>query len=441
MMSDASGAGSPERHLADGRYVALCCVVGVIAGTIGSIFHLAINAFLLWPSHLRQMLDGSLLVICAALITMLITVTVVALVRHSAPEAGGSGIQEVEGAMVGLRQVRWARVLPVKFFGGIASIGSGLVLGREGPTIHIGASVAAMFSDVLRTGRTDRSGLLAAGAGAGLACAFNAPVAAILFVIEETRSEFPYAFRTYMGVIAACLLATAMTEWIGGMGPDLSMSADAPPLLALPLFIVLGCLLGVIGVLFNAAVLRGLAFAATAQSRAPYVYPAVVGLFVGALLVLYPHSVTGGESLVPALVAEQPGLVVLLLLATARFFTTVASYSSGVPGGIFAPMLSLAGCVGMAFAALVSAFGVDWGVVPAAFAIAAMGGLFTASVRSPMVGVVLTVELTGAYAHTVPLLATCLAASLVANWLGGKPIYEQLLARTLENAESGKPAE
>jgi len=431
MIETPSAPSPPEPHLADAPYVALCAVVGVMVGAIGSVFHLALNAVLHWPSSLRQVLDGPLLVACAALLTMVATVAVYAVVRHSAPEAGGSGIQEVEGAMEGLREVRWTRVLPVKFFGGIAAIGSGLVLGREGPTIHIGASVAAMCSGFRPVGRTDRTGLLAAGAAAGLACAFNAPIAAVLFITEETRKQFPYRFRTYMGVITASLLATVMTEVIGGKAPDLSMSATTPSLHALPLFVLLGGLLGGIGVLFNRALLRALAFAGTAQAKAPYVYPAAVGLVVGALMVLYPHGVTGGEAVVRTLVAEQPGLAVLLLLAVVRFCTTVASYSSGVPGGIFAPMLSLAGCVGLAFGSAAHVLGPDWGATPTAFAIAAMGGLFTASVRSPLVGVVLTLELTGAYTLAVPLLATSLVANLVAWSLGGRPIYEQLLARTL----------
>ncbi len=429
----------PERSLPEGtsgqwRYIALGAAVGVIAGVIGSMFHLAINAVLQWPTHLRELVDGPLLVPAAALITMGVTVAVVALVRHAAPEAGGSGVQEVEGAMVGQRHVHGARVLPVKFLGGVATIGSGLVLGREGPTIHIGASVAQMLSARLNLDATERSGLLAAGAAAGLACAFNAPVAGVLFVIEETRRQFPYQFRTYMAVIAAALLSTVMTQWIGGQAPDLTLAAPEAPLVLLPLFVLLGCVLGLLGVLLNASILKALAFAGSAQARTPYLYPALVGLAVGALLVLWPQAVTGGEAVIPQLVREQPGALVLLALAAVRFCTTVGSYSTGVPGGIFAPILSLAACVGVAWAGFAAAIvpGVD--IVPAAFAIAAMGGLFTASVRAPLVGVVLTLELTGAYAVAVPLLATCLSANLVAQALGGKPIYAQLLERTLSLA-------
>lgn len=432
----------PKRPIAKANrgqlsYLALALAVGVIGGAIGSVFHLAINTLLHWPTQLREVVEGPVLVIVAALITMGATVASVALVRHAAPEAGGSGVQEVEGAMAGQRRIHGARVLPVKFVGGIVAIGSGLVLGREGPTIHIGASVAAMLSRRFALDPTQRSGLLAAGAAAGLACAFNAPVAGVLFVIEETRRQFPYRYDTYMGVIAAALLSTVMTQWIGGMAPDLSMQAARMPVAMLPLFVLLGGLLGAVGVLLNASLLKALDLAAATFAKAPYVYPAVIGASIGALLVLLPQTVTGGEALIPELVREQPGVMILLALAAVRFCTTVGSYSTGVPGGIFAPILSLAGCIGLAFAGVLNTIVPGGSYIPAAFAIAAMGGLFTACVRSPIVGVVLTLELTGAYDVAVPLLATCLFANLTARWLGGKPIYEQLLSRTLA-AEGSK---
>lgn len=112
----------------------------------------------------------------------------------------------------------------------------------------------------------------------------------------------------------------------------------------------------------------------------------------------------------------------------------VASYSSGVPGGIFAPILTLAMCVGLAFGEVARLWMPESDIVPLAFGIVAMGGLFTASVRAPIVGVALTLELTGSYGLVLPLMLTCVVSDLAAQWTGGKPIYAQLLERTLAHA-------
>ncbi|WJJ93498.1 chloride channel protein [Neopusillimonas aromaticivorans] len=183
-----------------------------------------------------------------------------------------------------------------KVFGGIASLSSGLVLGREGPTIHIGTSVAAAFAGRLRLGEVDHKGLLAAGAAAGLACAFNAPLAATIFVIEEMRRHFPYSFKNLTAVGLACILATVVSEAMGGSAPDLFMpvSAEPPALSVLPWFAVLGLVMGVLGVLLN----RSLLFMGTVvprfHRRAPYVFQAVVGAAAGVLLAVFPMAVTGG---------------------------------------------------------------------------------------------------------------------------------------------------
>lgn len=415
----------------DARFLFLSALTGIGAGFVGSLFLLGIDALLVWPQRLARELSGLPLIAASAAVTMTLTLVAVAIVRRFAPEASGSGVQEIEGAMVGLRTLRWRRVLPVKLFGGLMSIGSGLALGREGPTIHMGASVGAALSETFRTNDLERRGLLASGAAAGLASAFNAPAGGVLLVTEEMREEFPPSFRTYAGVIVAAIAATIVTQAMTGTGAMMPLQADMPALSLLPAFLILGVVVGLIGVLLNRGLLGMLDLAARMARWSPYIYPAVVGLAVGALLVLLPQSVTGGEKVVLELGAQQVALGALVLLAVVRFATLVGSYSSGVPGGIFAPMLALAFCVGLAFGEAARILLPEFGVEPVAFAICAMGGLFVASVRAPLVGVVLTLELTGAYALMLPIILTCATAEIVAQWRGGRPIYGQLLDRTL----------
>lgn len=419
-------------------FVLLAAVVGALAGLVGSFFHLSIDYLSAWPQWLATRVAPEQRIWFTMGITMVLTVASVFMVRRIVPEAGGSGVQELEGAVQGIRQVRWRRILPVKFVAGIAAISSGLVLGREGPTIHIGGSISAAAADATRCTDIERRGLLAAGAGAGLACAFNAPLAGALFVIEETRKQFPYTFRTYMGVIAAAITSTVVTQAIAGTRVDLPVIGEQAPLASLLAFAILGVILGGLGVALNAALLATLDLAGACNRRIPYLWPALIGLGVGALLTLAPQTVTGGENVIMQWAANTPALSMLLVLVIMRFLTLVGSYSAGTPGGVFAPILALAVCSGMAFGALVDAFAPWAGASPLAFGMAAMAALFTASIRAPLVGVVLALELTGSYNLTLAMMCACLMANLTAQGLGGRPLYEQLLERTLR-LEGQKP--
>ena len=168
----------------------LSMIVGILAGLIATYFELAVH----FVSESRtEWLVGSItslvpLWLAAFLISAGLALIGYYLVHRFAPEAAGSGIPEIEGAMDGIRPVRWWRVLPVKFIGGMGALGSGMVLGREGPTVQMGGAVGRMVSDVFRVKNDDtRHSLLAAGAAGGLAAAFNAPLAGIMFVLEEMR--------------------------------------------------------------------------------------------------------------------------------------------------------------------------------------------------------------------------------------------------------------
>jgi len=410
----------------------LAALCGVATGIVGAAFHLAVDALVPWPSWLvARMGHGALTVAAAAAIAAIGLVAAFFLTRAVAPEAAGSGVQEIEGAMEGLRKVRWRRVLPVKFVGGVLALSSGLVAGREGPTIHMGASIAQAIAERLKLSEAELRGLLAAGAAAGLAAAFNAPLAAILFVIEETRKQFRYTFRSYTAVIIASAASAIGMEMVGGTAPQLKLDNAEMPLSLLPAFLVLGVVLGGLGLVFNSTLVFLLDWVSATFRRVPFVPALLVGAAVGALALVLPQAVGGGELLIPGIVTGNLPIATLLLLCLMRFAGTMLSYPVGVPGGIFSPMLTLAATVGLIAASLLEAAVPLPPLGAAAFAIVAMGGLFSASIRAPLVGVVLAAELTGGYALILPLIVTCVTANGVAQALGGRPIYELLLERTL----------
>ncbi|MGD9507910.1 MAG: H(+)/Cl(-) exchange transporter ClcA [Geminicoccaceae bacterium] len=356
------------------------------------------------------------------------------LVRRFAPETSGSGVQEIEGYLLGLRQMRWPRILTVKFIGGGLALGAGFVLGREGPTVQMGGAAGLGIAAAGGCNRAQTRALVAAGAGAGIAAAFNAPIAGALFVIEELRRASPYSFGGYHAVLIACVAATLVTEVFAGVGPQLRLAIDPPALADYPLYIALGVLLGAAGAVFNHLVLVTLDFLGAWSRRAPTTLVLSLALGLTALLWTMPLTTGGGEQIVPMLTAASPGFATLLLLLAVRTLATLLSYGAGAPGGIFAPILALATLAGVTFAEAARLVLPDFALEPTAVAAAAMAALFTGSVRAPLVGVVLVAELTDAYSALVAVTLCSAVASLTAAAVGGKPLYELLLERTLRLA-------
>lgn len=425
---------------ADAAYFVKAALVGILVGGLATGFHAGLEFLHHQYAALRLMFgQGALPYAVSAVISAACVVTAFLLIQRVAPEAAGSGIQEIEGAMEDKRPIRWPQVLIAKFVGGVLALGSGLVLGREGPTIHMGAMTAEALSRSYHyVSPSDHKGLLAAGAAAGLAAAFNAPLAAILFIVEETRRQFPFSYRTYMAVIIASILSAAITEELTQIGPFLMVQVDYIPVWSYVFLGILGIILGLLGVFFNSALILVMDLFHRIPKGRRWLPALVIGAVTGLLLNAFPPATGGGEDLVTDLIVSDYGVVALLLLTVLRFGGVLFSYASGVPGGIFAPMLSIATCAGLAFGILTASFLPLEDHFRAACAVAAMGGFFAASVRAPMVGVVLVMELTGAYSLIMPVLVTCTTASLTAHHLGGRPIYEQLLERTLRLA--GQPA-
>ena len=405
-------------------------LVGAFAGLIGGAFHALLDQAAASRGTLRGLFDAApvpgwlLLMMLGALVL----VAAMWLVRRFAPETAGSGVQEVEAILAGERTLRWERVLPVKFVAGTLAVGSGLVLGREGPTIHMGAALGQLASERVEPNPAANRALIAAGAAAGLATAFNAPLASIVFVTEELREHFEYRFATIQSVILACCAAVVVSGWMLGQGPDMPMpDLDMAPLEALPLFLILGVLIGALGVLFNHLLLGSVASFRALGTPGAYAAAALTGLILGALLWFAPNTVGGGETLVESLLHGQPALLFLIALFAVRLLTTIGSYGLGLPGGIFAPMLALGTICGAAFAALISLVAPTLALAPEVFAVAAMGALFAATVRAPLTGIILVIELTSAQALALPIILTCLAATFTAEGMGGKPVYSSLL--------------
>lgn len=356
------------------------------------------------------------------------------IVRHWAPETSGSGIPHVESVLRRHRMFRWQRVLAAKFFGGVAAIGSGLALGREGPTIQMGGAVGAGTARLLKTSTQERLTLVAAGAGAGLAAAFNAPLAGLIFVLEELQRDFrPMVFGAAFIAAAA---ADVISRLFSGQLPVFSAPAyPAPSLSLLPAFAILGIAAGVLGVLFNRGIVASLNGFQSLPARLKVFAGVTVGAAVGLVGFLSPGLIGSGHGIAEVALSAKLSLAALPLFFAGRFLLTLGSYGTGMPGGIFAPLLALGAILGLLVGDLTGMAFPHAAVLPGAFAVVGMAAYFTAIVRAPLTGIVLIVEMTSSYALSLPLLVACFCAYGVAEATKNLPIYETLLQRELASGQ------
>jgi len=407
-------------------------LVGVGAGLVASAFRAVLsladalrNSLIAW-SHQVSIL-GFVFPVLFGVAGVFLSVL---LVRRFAPEAAGSGIPHIEAVLHRLRTLRWGRVLPVKFLSGAAAIGSGLTLGREGPTVQMGASIGAAVSDWLKASPQDRRSLVAAGAGAGLAAAFNAPLAGVIFVVEEIRRDFhPIVFGASF-VAAVC--ADIVTQLLLGNAAVFRIPSYAtPPAQALPLFAVLGIAAGVLGAAFNQALLSSMDVLKRATPGRSLAIACGVGGAIGLVAWFSPVLVGGGHALTELTLAGNVALTVIPVFLLLRFLMTTSSYSTGAAGGIFAPLLAIGSLLGLGIGLLANSLFPAAVPEPAVFAVVGMAAYFAAIVRAPLTGIVLIVEMTGNYQQILPLLVGCFFAYATAEFLKDLPIYEALLQRDL----------
>ena len=410
-------------------------VIGLVAGLIASAFRRSLQWSELhriaWLQELPRI--GSLgLALAFGAIGGGICVW---LVRRFAPEAAGSGIPHLKSVVLGEQQMNWKRILPVKFFAGLAGIGGGLALGREGPTIQMGGATGLMVSGWFRVkpGEGERKALIGAGAGAGLAAAFNAPLAGVIFVLEELQGGFtPVIFvAAFLASVTADVVCRVMT----GETPVFDLHGmPAPSLRALPVALILGVLAGFGGVVFNRCLVASLDAFDRLRHWPAFAVGSLAGLVVGFAAWIYPAVSGSGATLAERSIAGEIAVRWVLVLIAARFVLTMVSYGSGAAGGIFAPLLVIGALGGLAVGRAAHAVAPVWAVHPEIFAVLGMGALLTSIVRAPLTGIVLMIELTGQYDFMLPLLVSCFAAYGVAEALRDRPIYEALRERSLLRA-------
>lgn len=425
---------SHERH----KLFPRAALVGLCAGVVAVIFRALLaggdrlrNALVEWSYGvpLGGWIFPMLFSAAGALIAVL-------LVLRYAPETSGSGIPHLKAVLHRLRDLSWMRVLIVKMASGVLAIGGGLALGREGPTVQMGGAVADGVARKLNASPRDRLTLTAAGAGAGLAAAFNAPLSGLAFVLEEMQRDFRPAVFGASFVAAAS--ADVVTRSVSGQLPYFTVPDYAmPPLSALPMFALLGIFAGLLGVAFNRGLLGALDLMAHAPARWRMGTCAAIGAVVG-LIAWFSSSVVGdGHTLAEAVLRNKVSLLALPLLFVARFGLTLASYGTGAAGGLFAPLLALGALLGLGVGRLVHIFLPALAADPGVFAVVGMAAYFAAIVRAPLTGILLISEMTGSYEQMLPLLAASFCAYAVAEYLKDFPIYEALLERDLSRGGLG----
>src|SRR5689334_19016141 len=417
------------------RVFALTLIVGALCGGSAVLFHLAILAVG------ARVIDRAMAAPSPHWLWLTILIPTAggllsgALLYYVVPGARGSGIPQVKVAYA----VKGGRVPFVdaagKFLIGVLQIGTGSSLGREGPTVQICAGVASSMGRAAALSRDNLRRLLPVGAAAGIAAAFNAPIAAVTFTIEEVVGDLDQAVLSWIVVAAA--IAAGIERSVLGEHPvfNITTHAGLSHASSLLIYAALGVAAAAVSLAFTESLLR-LRHDFQRLSFIPaWTRPAIGGLVTGllataALYWLQMDGVTsGGYSTLSLALSGTITVRALIVLCVFKLIATVFSYGSGGAGGIFAPALFIGGMLGGLFGHLdVAALHHSGGEV-GAFALVGMGAVFAGMIRAPITSVLIIFEMTGSYELILPLMISNMTAYALARRVRPTAIYDALLVQ------------
>ena len=406
-------------------------MVGMVAGLFVLLYRIVLEYAGNILTAILEFIGNNPLKMAGWFAVLLLLAWIVAKLVTFEPMISGSGIPQLEGEMVGKLDQRWKRVLPAKFIGGFLCLIGGLALGREGPSIQLGAMVGKGVSDKLDRGKTEEKYLTTCGASAGLAAAFHAPLAGVMFSLEEVHKNF--SVSVLLSVMVSSLTADYISSTVMGLEPVFKFGIiEGLPPKYYWLLILLGVFLGVFGAFYNWFTLKVQELYNKAKFLNTTTKIMIPFLCAGILAFTYPQLLGSGHALIDHLTEEGMLIGTILFVLIGRFIFSAVCFGSGAPGGIFFPLLVLGGFAGGLFAAIgVQFLGLD-PVYINNFVILGMAGYFSAIVRAPLTGIILIFEMTGTYSYLLSLSVVTIVAYIVATLLKSKPIYESLLERLLE---------
>lgn len=409
------------------KIIVQAILVGLISGMLVVGFKVSINSLFWTIQKFLSAFPTWQKALIFPLITTLGGLISGILVYKFAPETKGSGIPYVKMTMARMGNMTRIRSIIVKFFAGVAGIGTGLSLGREGPSVQLGAGAGALVGRLFKMSGTNQDKLIAAGAGSAIGATFNAPIAGTIFVLEELVQKFTPALL--FPVLVATVSAASLARHFLGSNP----SFDLPKLQGgitvenIPVCIILGIVAGLLGVLFSKVIFFNNKLFDKMSKIPNYVKPAIAGLAVGIIGLVIPYVLGSGNFSVDLLLQHKFSLGLVLIIFIAKFFVTPFCFGSGAAGGIFLPMLMLGSFLGYIVSTVCNFFGFH--TDPIVIAILGMGAFLSAVARTPITAVVMVFEMTGGYSHILPIMLSAAIADLVAEKLNQKPIYASLIVQ------------
>ncbi len=407
-------------------------LVGSVAGLIVLAYRIALKYAGQWLEAVRHYIGNSPVKAAMWFCLLFLRATAVGLLIKWEPMISGSGIPQLEGEMSGKLNQTWWKVLPAKFIGGFLSLLAGLSLGREGPSIQLGAMTGKGISKALDRGKTEEKILLTCGASAGLSAAFHAPLAGVMFSLEEVHKNF--SVSVLVSVMTASISADYLSSQFIGIEPVFQFDiGHVLPQNYYWLIIVLGVILGVLGSVYNRFTLKVQSLYKQSKRLNEVTKVMIPFMLSGVLILVMPELLGSGHELIDSLTNHELLLGGAIVILIGKFLFSAVCFGSGAPGGIFFPLLVLGAFVGGIFGMIgVNYFGMDPDYINN-FVMLAMAGNFTAIVRAPLTGIILIFEMTGSVSQMLSLSVVSIVAYVVASLLGSEPIYESLLERLLKN--------